>query len=192
MNHQLITAPASEPITLAEVRHNLSLDTADTSKDSMIENIFIPAARKRIENYLGRVIITQTWKLTLDYFPDDIELMKNPVDSITSIKYYDSDNALQTLSPASYYLDNSGDMSRDWIVPAADTDWPDTYDRINAVEVTYVSGEATASEEIKICMHLMVGFFVNYPHLAESGISDTRQTNWIMRDNIGHLREIKI
>lgn len=194
MRENLITDAAVEPITLAEVKVNLSIPSDDTSKDTHIENVLIPSARKKVERYLGKSLISQQWKLYLDYFPAEILLQKNPVSSVDSVKYYDTDGNLQTVSSANYYLDDTGGNDN-WLMKAYGYDWPDTYDRANAVEVTYTSGQAdatTVDPEIKTCMHILVGFYVNHPKAAESGLGDTRQVNWILRDTIGHLREVNL
>lgn len=191
MKHDLVTPAVAEPITLADVRANQGIPADDTSKDSIITNLIIPACRKKIENYLGKSIVAQTWKMTLDGFPDEVELEKQPVDSVDLIQYYDTDGNLQNYNSANYYLDNAGESDDHWVVPAVDTTWPDLQDRINAVEITYTT-TASTDEEIKICMHLLVGFYLNQPKMAESGLGDTRQTQWIMRDTIGHMREVKI
>lgn len=194
MRENLVTDATVEPITLAEVKENLGIPDDDTVKDSEIEDRIIPSARKRVERYLGRSIISQQWKLTLDYFPSEIQLQKNPVSSIDSVKYYDTDGILQTISASNYYLDATG-AGDNWLMRAYDYSWPDTQYRANAVEVTYTSGEATAltvDPEIKTAIHLIVGFYVNHPKMAESGLGDSRQVNWILRDAVGHLREVHL
>jgi uncharacterized phiE125 gp8 family phage protein len=87
---------------------------------------------------MGRSIINQTWRLTLDAFPDALKLYNPPIVSVSSVKYYDEDNVLQTLDPQDYTVDNVSEPG--YIVPAPDVDWPCTYDKINAVVVEYVAG----------------------------------------------------
>jgi len=142
MGYRLITAPASAPVTLAEAKAQLRVDFAD--EDTLISGL-IDAAVSYLDGrtgILGRCLVTQTWELTLDAFPsDEIELPLGPVQSITSIKYFDTAGALQTLSSANYIWDDSS--LSDWIIPQAD--WPDTLETANAVTVRYVAGTDAAS-----------------------------------------------
>lgn len=191
MKHDIAIAAATDIVTLAEVKENLGIPADDTAKDNLINTVFIPAARRRIEQFLGMSIVAQTWKLTIDVFPDEIELERQPVATVDSITYYDTDGNQQVLANTNYYLDNAGDTEKHWIVPAANVSWPDVQDRINAVEVQYTT-KASTDEQIKIAAHLIVGFMVNQPNAAQAGISDSRQVTWILRDTLGHLREVAV
>lgn len=56
------------------------------------------AATEAAEQMTGRAIMPQTWELTLDAFPDALELTRVPVASVTSLKYFDATGTEQTLS----------------------------------------------------------------------------------------------
>lgn len=66
--HQRVVAPATEPITLAEVKSQLRIDQADNSENDLLD-LYIQSARETIEAINGIALITQTWRLTLDRFP---------------------------------------------------------------------------------------------------------------------------
>lgn len=70
---QLITPPASEPVTLAEAKAHLRLETA---LDDDYVNTLIGAARQYIEQVCWRGLVTQTWELVLESFTgeDTLEL----------------------------------------------------------------------------------------------------------------------
>jgi uncharacterized phiE125 gp8 family phage protein len=136
MGMKLITAATAEPITLAELKQQCRVDTSD--EDDVL-NMAIAAARAKCENYTRRALVNQTWEQTLDEFPDaEIELLKPPVSSITSVTYIDANGTVQTLSNSLYTLDNATYPA--WLLPAYDTSWPDTRDTANAVTVRYVCG----------------------------------------------------
>ena len=151
----LVTAPAEEPITLAEAKLNLRVDHND--EDSRISAL-IAAARKAAENRSSTVLITQTLDYYLDRFPGwEIELPKGPLQSLTSITYIDADGVTQTLSSAEYLVDVAHERGR--ITPAFGKVWPATREQINAIIIRYQAGRATAaavSEEIKQWMHLAI------------------------------------
>ena len=59
----LLTPPAVEPLTLAEAKSYLRVDTVD--EDDTIAAL-IAAARLLVEAYARRALITQSWRLSLD------------------------------------------------------------------------------------------------------------------------------
>lgn len=156
MTLQLITAPAAEPVTLAEAKLHLRVDTAD--EDALIGSL-IAAARQRAEHELRRSLVTQTWERVLDAFPGaEIELGMGPVQSVTSILYADAAGITQTLASSAYVLDNVREPG--WVLPAAGLAWPETAATVNAVRVRYVAGygnAATVPSGIKQWMLLQIG-----------------------------------
>lgn len=136
-----IVNPTSEPVTVAEMRDQVNITfTADDNRLAL----YIASARRTAENILGRALITQTWELTLDAFPEAIRLDYPPIIAVTSLKYLESTaGALTTLDPACYVVDTKSHPG--WIMPAYGYTWPSTYDTINAVIVTYNAGYGSAS-----------------------------------------------
>lgn len=145
----IITGPATEPVSLQEVKLQCKEDGVE--QDALI-SLYIKAAREMAEHELGRVLITQTWELTLDSFPaGEIELPLTPLQSITSVKYLDPAAAEQLLASTAYSLDK--DSLPGWLIPAAGTSWPSTLDAANAVRIRIVGGYADAAavpENIKL------------------------------------------
>lgn len=137
--------PAREPVQLNSIlKLAVKLDPTDNAEDPIL-NIWVTAAREIIENKCGRSFITQTRQIIMDCFPCWwMELTHGPVQEVSSVKYYDSDNVLQTLSPAEYEVDITGDIARIRPVNA----WPGTWDRLNAVVIEYVSGYGDEPESV--------------------------------------------
>lgn len=152
----VVSAPAEEPLHLEEARNHLRL--TQTADDHELRSIWIPAARIAVEKYLGEAIVTQTLKVTLDEFPSSvIELPVGPVQSVSSVKYYDANNTLQTLSSAVYQLDATRRPAR--LAPVYNEVWPTTYARFAAVEITAVVGRGSrvnVSASIKAAMLLTI------------------------------------
>jgi uncharacterized phiE125 gp8 family phage protein len=137
----LVVAPAQEPVSLVEAKLHCKEDGSD--QDTLI-TIYLKAAREMAEHELGRVLMPQTWELTLDAFPsDEIELPITPIQSIASVKYQDPDDVEQTLGTSAYSLDKESIPG--WLFPAADTSWPDTIDAANAVRIRITAGYASAA-----------------------------------------------
>ena len=87
--------------------------------------------------------MTQTYNIFYDEFPPYIDLQVGDVASVTHIKYYDADNTLQTLAASNYDVDTKVRPGR--IYESEDGDFPNTYERPNAVEVEFIVG-GTASD----------------------------------------------
>jgi uncharacterized phiE125 gp8 family phage protein len=153
---KLITAATTYPITLADAKLHCRVDT---NADDALINALITAATELAEQKTGRALMTQTWELTLDAFPEAFELTRVPVQSITSLKYYDTAGVQQTLSNALYSLDSADEFGYAYVVPVYNGAWPTSRDQINAVALRFVAGYTDAAavpEGIKQWIRLMV------------------------------------
>lgn len=150
MGMTLITPAATFPVTLAEAKAQCRIDGGD--EDALINGL-IAAATDYVEQYTGRAIMAQTWKLTLDAFSDAIVLPKGPVQSVTSVQYYDTDGVERTAT--NYTLDNSSDPA--WIVRNAMYSWPTTQSAVNVVNITFVAGYSVVPPSLKHAILLLIG-----------------------------------
>jgi len=107
----LITPPTIQPLTLAEVKLHLR-DTPDAD-DSLIAG-YIAGVVPDAEGFLNRALLTSTWDLWLDDFPvkDYIELPYPPLQSVASVKYYDTDDTEYTMDSADYFVDTKSFKGR--------------------------------------------------------------------------------
>ncbi len=79
----LLVAPAIEPVTLAETKLFLRIDS--TEEDSLILAL-TTVARQLVEKYLAKVLITQTWQMTQRMITGQaIALIPAPIQAITSV-----------------------------------------------------------------------------------------------------------
>lgn len=151
-----VTDAAVEPVPLAEAR--MHLRAASTSEDALISSL-ITVARQACEERLQRTLIETAWRLTLDAFPDAVQLRMPRVMAVDSVQYVDGDGAVQTLSPSAYQVDS--DSEPGWILPAFGYAWPLTRSQANAVTVIYRAGYGDAAASvpapIKQWILLMVG-----------------------------------
>jgi uncharacterized phiE125 gp8 family phage protein len=139
MGLKLVTAPAVEPVSLAEAKTHLRLDTAT---DDAYVSALITAARERVELFLRRALIAQAYEYAVDDFPGydrAIDLPRPPLRSVEWIRYVDTAGAVQTLDPDIYMVDaSSNEMGR--IARAWNRSWPFTRYTINAVTVRFTAG----------------------------------------------------
>ena len=143
MSLRLVTPAASMPVTTAEAKLHLRVDGSD--EDTLIDS-YISAATAHVESYTGRALMDQTWELVLDDFSDTMMLPKGPVQSITSITYYDENEVLQTLASDQYVLDNASDPA--WVVRPTDVTFPTVAEGMNNVIIRFVAGYSTVPAEI--------------------------------------------
>jgi len=162
------TEPASEPLTLSEAKIFLKVDNTD--EDTLITNM-IKAVRRAAELYMGRALISQTWYDYRDDFPVDyFEITLCPVTTITSIKYYNADDTLTTLSSATYLTDLASEPAR--VSLAIGQSWPAVSGRKNSVCVEYVCGWASAGSVPDL---IKAGMYMHLGHLYENRQDVTKE-----------------
>jgi len=148
------------------------VSVGDTTEDNDLGRL-ISAAREYCEKYTGKAWATQTIELYLDYWPDTIVLPCPPLQSVTSIKYKDSDGTETTLDTSLYIVDTDGWTGR--IVPAYNTAWPTfTPYPVNPIKVRYVAGYTAIPASLKQAMLLLIGhWYENREAVLIGSISKT-------------------
>src|ERR1700749_3815572 len=121
MTLRLITPPASNPVSLDEVRAFLRL--TDTSQDGLITGLLATAVLD-VQSDVQRYYVTQTAEWVIDRWQACLRIPIAPVaaDGIVSIKYVDTNNVQQTLDPSLYVVRTSGPTVN--IEPVIGTIWP--------------------------------------------------------------------
>lgn len=179
------SAPANEPVTLAEAKSHAKVD--HDYEDGVL-NTIIAAARVSAEKYLQRALVTQTLTMTLDKFPgyhpfvpeltwhgyreSTIYLPRSPVQSVSEVRYLDTEGVQQTLATDRYRVDTDSEPAR--IVPVWDELWPPTRPTTRAVEVDFVAGYGEAADVpqgIKLAILMMVSTWYNIRQNTAIGVS---------------------
>lgn len=128
-------------VSIEEARDELDIPD-DSSFDTRIERL-IKSATEAVEHHTQRMLMPQTWQLTLDRFPSGgIELRKLPVVSVEFIKHIVG-GVLTTLSVSQYEVDLITEPPR--IVPVVSKCWPETDCVLNAVTVEWTAGYSSPS-----------------------------------------------
>jgi len=152
---ELVTPPATEPITKTEVKSQLRTNIG-TREDTDIDR-FITTTRQLFEAQTGRALITQTWKLYLDSWPDKLYLPKPPLASVTHVKYYDADDVQQTLNSSLYWVNTKAQPG--FIAWKSNTSLPELSERQPPIEVQFVCGASTVDVAIKQALLLTAGSY---------------------------------
>jgi uncharacterized phiE125 gp8 family phage protein len=155
---QLVTAPVQEPISVAEAKQHAKINQ---DKDDVTVARFIKTAREAAEDYMNRALYTQTWQLVLDCFADIIHLPRAaPLQSVTTVKYWDTAGVQQTLASTFYTVDTVARPGR--LTRAYNQVWPPLQDRYSGkIEITYVVGFSTVAaipERIKQGIRMYVAY----------------------------------
>ncbi len=128
------------PVSLSEAKAHLRL--AGGELDSSVQ-LALESAVAYVEDRCSRSFrLTETLTQTTGTWPDNpVRFDRQPVKAITSVTYYDADNASQTVASSEYRLITS---TRGATVLEFDIDFtkPTHYSRGDAVTITYTAGYA--------------------------------------------------
>jgi len=145
MRLSLKTPPVSTALDWAtEVKGHLRIDSDDEA--GRIQSVCIPAAEQWAESATGRQLITATWQLFLDRFPSDsgcpIYLPKPPLQSVTSVKYYDGGGVQQTWAASNYTVTAPAGPKAGpgFILPKVNAYYPDVYGSPYEIEIEFKAG----------------------------------------------------
>ena len=151
MTSELITPPARLAVSLELARKNLKVD--GTYMDDLI-TMWVEGIVEVAQHELGRSLIHQGRRLTLDGFPNAVKLDQPPLASVESVKFYDVDGQLRTLAPSDYTVDRV--KLPGWVVPAPGRAWPATQGCIGAVIVEYTCGYGAAPGSVPKSVQLYI------------------------------------
>lgn len=160
MNLELITAPTQEPVSMDSLVIFLRIDEENYVENELLESI-LTSARGVVETITRRAILTQTWDYYIDAFPG-VNYFKLPLgnlQSVTHVKYTDSDGTQTAMTAGTDYLVETNSDSCGRIVLPYDTDWPNfTAYPSKPIVVRFVCGWTTRAlvpEEIKSAIKLV-------------------------------------
>jgi uncharacterized phiE125 gp8 family phage protein len=141
----LTAAPALEPVSVSEAKEYLRIDSA--VEDPVVASLIL-AARLHIEGALDIAMVTQSWSLFLDGWPEDgcVSIPLGPLKSVDSVKVYDADDAAQTVSPDTYVVDLFALRPR--LVRQAGAAWPRPGRAANGVEIALTAGYGNTPDEV--------------------------------------------
>lgn len=155
----LVDEPIKEPVSLVEARDHCRVDT--DVEDAYI-NTLITVARRTVEFIRNEALVTQTWNLLLDAWPegDTLRIPKPPLQSVSSITYKDTDGDAATFATANYIVDT--DKVPGEVVLAHGQSWPGTaLYPTSPITVQFVAGYGDTAndvpEEVRQAMLLMIG-----------------------------------
>lgn len=168
----LVSGPAVPLLSLPEAKDHLRVDGTD--EDTLIA-AYVEAVNDMLDasyGELGRALITQRWQLTLAEFPSSgrIDLPIPPVQAVTSITYYDTDNVQQTLSTDTYRLTVGPDGA---VIDQVDgEEWPTVFDRADAVAIQYDTGYGNAAADVPEGIRMAARLMLTHFYEQRSAVAD--------------------
>ena len=154
-------------------------------------NTWIKTAREWCEGYQNRAFITQTWEMALDAFPGEsiIKVPLPPLQSITSIKYYDTSETESIMPASDYIVDTYSQPGR--ISLGYGKSWPSTILRpINGVIITFQAGYGDAANKVpeKVIQAIKILVGELYEHREITDIKELKEVPFAVHSLLGFKR----
>lgn len=134
--------------------------TGDSTEDDLLTAL-IQASREQVEDITRRQLLTATWDYYLDEFPsgDSFKLPFGNLQSVTHLKYTDSDGDETTMTvDTDYIVETNGEQCGRIVLPYSET-WPSfTAYTSNPIVCRFVCGwttTASVSSRIKSAIKLL-------------------------------------
>lgn len=189
------TAPASEPITTAEAKSHLRVDSSDD--DTIIGNL-ITVAREVAEKYTNRAFIDQTWHLFLDEWPSKggrnmrdfsdavqqgvrnveavrfIYLPKNPIQTIDEVLTFDDEDNSTVFAATNYFLDDATDPAR--FIIRDDGEIPLPTRTANGIRIEFTAGYGSSSSDVPqaLIQGMLTHIAAMYENRGDKSVTDTK------------------
>lgn len=145
MTSFLLAGPASEPVSLAEAKGFLRVDSND--EDAFVGTL-IAAARVHLESVTGRAMLAQSWRVIHDDWPQSrtVTLPVAPLISLTSIVAFDPEGIGHALALAQFQPETLASPAR-LFLPAPVAGMPALRDHA-AIEIDYVAGFGASPDDV--------------------------------------------
>lgn len=172
MSLTLITPPAAEPVSLAELKAHLRIEHSD---DDAAITAYGLAARRAVEARGGLALMLQGWRMTLNEAPQGmLTLPRAPVFSIDAVDVLSRDGTSEPVDTDLYDFE-PGAPGR-FIARGL---WPYTDRRLGGVRIAFTAGWASAAdtpEELKLAIKMLAAhFYENRESVAAEKVFATPQ-----------------
>lgn len=163
------------PVSLAEAKAHLRVLSDDLDDDVQAT---LDAAADVVERDTARALrVSHTVVQTYDRWPcSPIRLERQPAKSVSSLKYYDSDDSQQTVASSNYRLLASTDGAA---LVEIDDDYaePTLSYRSDAVELTYLAGYSALTDVPPAAIHaIKMQLSILFGDLDERQVEAARST----------------
>lgn len=138
-----VTPSTDTPVSVEEVKLHAYVDT---NLQNTVVLRQLKAASRLVEIMSRRQLRSATFDVRFPYFPADgiLPLPRFPVNSVTSISYYNTDDTLTTLASSDYSVVTHTD-SPGYIERGHNKTWPSLACRNDAVTVRFSAGSTSST-----------------------------------------------
>ena len=165
----LLSGPAVEPITLAEAKRFIRVEHND---DDDIITALIAGSRIHVETQTRRALITQSWRLTRDVWPElgCVPVLPVPLRTLDAARVYRSDGSTVAIDVAAFAVDKAAAPARLAFTRGALTSPERTVAGIE-IDVTCGYGNAPANvpEPLRQAIRLLVAHWYENRGLVALG-----------------------
>jgi len=140
----MTSGPATEPVTVAEAKAHLRIDT--DAEDVLVASLTL-TSRLHIEAGLGLALVRQGWRLLLDRWPKDgtVAVPLRPLMTVDAIRVRAADGTPQAVAADRYVVDAASEVAR--IVPMGAT-WPATGRAAHGIEIDFTAGFGASAGDV--------------------------------------------
>ena len=187
----LTSGPAVEPVTVSEAKAHLRID--GTADDVLIASLIL-TSRLHIESSLDLALITQSWTLIRDRWPNstEVEIPMSPLQSIAAVRVKNASGAADVVPATSYLVDIASRPPRlIWNAAAR----PNPGIRANGIEIDFTAGfgatAASVPAPLKHAISMLVAHWFEHRDPIEIG-SDGARMPAAVSDLIQPFRKIRL
>jgi uncharacterized phiE125 gp8 family phage protein len=163
------SGPAVEPVSLAEAKAHLRLETS--ADDALVTSLII-TSRLHIEAALGLALTAQDWTLVLDAWPATgvVNIPMRPVSAVSVVRVRNADGSPEVIDSGTYVFEGAGIPPR--LVPGAGA-WPTPERAIAGIEIDFTAGFGTTAasvpEPVRQAVKLLVAHWYEHRDPIEIG-----------------------
>jgi len=163
----LTSGPAVEPISLDDAKLHARVDG---ESENMLISSLILAARLHIERSLDLALISQSWSLYLDRWPDApyVELPLAPLISVDAIRLYSAADTFVTLDPELFLIDKTSRRPR--IARNAGQSWTPPGRAINGIEIAFTAGFGESEDDVPMPVRQAIRMLVAHWYEAREPV----------------------
>lgn len=142
-----VSGPAL-PVTKQEIIDQLR---QPNDEDRYIEALRA-AAHDMVAELSGRTLGSETWDMAVSASSGDIILPRSPVQSLTSISFYDAAGVAQTATLSDFHLFKDTDKAI--VRPKDGKSWPALQAREDAMTIRFVAGYPALPDALRFAVRL--------------------------------------
>lgn len=177
-----IQDPLEEPVTLDRVKAHCRVDGAD---DDALLGDYIAAARREVEAFTRRRLVSQVVEYRTSTLDPGIRLPLAPVQSVDAIEYLAQDGSAQALALGRWRL--IGGASAPYVLPAVLETWPHALGAPDSVTIRMTAGYGDVADvpsDLKVAVLQLVAHYYSDREGGGAGTGMPAAAEAILRRHI--------